>query len=79
MIVLQEDFWQNLGRYGRYFITVLLGTAYTSVKPVGRLLRNPVTAGLVIAVAVGLYFFVSNTLNGMLGVNQEPLDLSFLS
>ena len=56
-------------------MTVLLGTAYTAIKPVGGLLRRPGTAFLVAAVLVGLYFFVSTTLNGMLGTNQEPLQL----
>ena len=33
-MTVQEEFWSNLGRYARYFITVLLGTAYTAVKPI---------------------------------------------
>lgn len=70
-----EEFWSNLGRYGRYFVTVLLGTAYTAVKPVAGLLRRPATAAIVVVTLVGLYFFVTATLNGMLGTNQEPLNL----
>jgi hypothetical protein len=31
----QEDFWSNVGRYGSYFFSVLLGTAYTAIKPLG--------------------------------------------
>lgn len=72
---IQEDFWTNLGRYGRYYFTVLLGTAYTAIKPIGGLLKRPVTAAVVFAVLIGLYFFVSATLTGMLGTNQEPLQL----
>ena len=72
---MQEEFWGNLARYGRYFITVLLGTAYTALKPIGGLLRRPVSALVVLSLLVGLYFFVSATLNGMLGGNQEPLVL----
>lgn len=72
---MQEEFWSNLARYGRYFVTVLLGTAYTAVKPLGNLLKNPVTAAITVGVIAGLYFFVNATLKGMLGVNQEPLTL----
>lgn len=72
---MQDEFWSNLARYGRYFVTVLLGTAYTAIKPLGGLLRRPVTAVIVVVVLVGLYFFVSATLGGMLGTNQEPLVL----
>jgi len=51
------------------------GTAYTAVKPIAGLLRRPVTAAVVVVTLVGLYFFVTATLNGMLGTNQEPLNL----
>lgn len=74
--MMQEDFWSNLARYGRYFVTVLLGTAYTAIRPLGGLLRRPLSAFIVVSVLVGLYFFVSATLSGMLGANQEPLVLS---
>jgi len=39
------------------------------------LLRRPATAAIVVVTLVGLYFFVTATLNGMLGTNQEPLNL----
>ncbi|CAL8469059.1 g8600 [Coccomyxa elongata] len=66
-----EDFWSNVGRYGSYFFSVLLGTAYTAVKPIGGLLRRPVSAVLTISAIIGLYIFVSTTVTAMLGVNSE--------
>ncbi|EIE21293.1 hypothetical protein COCSUDRAFT_83517, partial [Coccomyxa subellipsoidea C-169] len=60
-------FWSNVGRYGSYFFSVLLGTAYTAVKPIGGLLRKPVSAVLTIAALIGLYVFVSSTVTAMLG------------
>ncbi len=68
---MQEDFWSNVGRYGSYFFSVLLGTAYTAVKPIGGLLRRPVSAVLTISAIIGLYIFVSTTVTAMLGVNSE--------
>lgn len=68
-----SEFWVNVSRYGRYFITVLLGTAYISVKPVIELLKRPKTAFLVVAGVAVLYLFVSTTVQAMLGVSN-PLD-----
>lgn len=69
----EGDFWVNVSRYGRYFITVLLGTAYISVKPILQLLKRPKTAVAVIIGAAALYLFVSTTVQAMLGVSN-PLD-----
>ncbi|KAK9908494.1 hypothetical protein WJX75_008653 [Coccomyxa subellipsoidea] len=66
-----EDFWSNVGRYGSYFFSVLLGTAYTAVKPIGGWLKKPVSAVLTITAIIGLYIFVSSTVMAMLGVNNE--------
>lgn len=68
-----SDFWVNVSRYGRYFITVLLGTAYITVKPLIQLLKRPKTAIAVILGLVALYLFVSTTVQGMLGVSN-PLE-----
>lgn len=68
-----SDFWVNVSRYGRYFITVLLGTAYITVKPVLQLLKRPKTAVAVILGLLALYLFVSTTVQAMLGVSN-PLE-----
>lgn len=79
-VVIQEDFWPNLLRYGTYFFSVLLGTVYTALKPIGGLLKRPVTAVFTIAAIVGLLVFVSTTVRAMLGVSGEDLsnDLDYL-
>lgn len=70
---MQEDFWSNILRYVSYFFSVLLGTAYTAVKPIGGFLKKPVSAVITVAAFIGLYIFVSSTVNAMLGVNQEDV------
>ena len=70
-VCMQEDFWSNILRYVSYFFSVLLGTAYTAIKPIGGFLRKPVSAVITVAVIIGLYIFVSSTVNAMLGVNQD--------
>jgi len=67
----QDDFWSNVGRYGSYFFSVLLGTAYTAVKPIGGLLRKPVTAVFTLAALAALAVFVTSTVRAMLGVGAE--------
>ena len=64
----QDDFWSNVGRYGSYFFSVLLGTAYTAVKPIGGLLRKPATAAATLAALAALLLFVTSTVSAMLGL-----------
>jgi hypothetical protein len=79
-LFLQEDFWTNLGRYGTYFFSVLLGTAYTALKPIAGLLKRPVTAVFTVAAIAGLVVFVSTTVKAMLGVSGGEMasDLDYL-
>ena len=65
-----EDFWGNVLRYISYFFSVLLGTAYIVVKPLLELLKRPGTAVLVVAGLGALAFFVSFTVQSMLGMND---------
>ena len=66
-----EEFWGNVLRYISYFFSVLLGTAYVAVKPIIGLLKKPATAVLVIIGAVLLFTFVSTTVQGMLGMDNN--------
>lgn len=70
-----EDFWANMARYGRFFFSVIVGTVYTALKPLSQLLKRPVTAAVIIGVAVLIYFFVSSTLQGMLGLSDFDYSL----
>lgn len=68
-----EDFWGNVLRYISYFFSVLLGTAYIAVRPLLELLKRPTTAVLVVAGLGALLFFVSFTVQAMLGIN-DPVE-----
>lgn len=65
-----EDFWANVLRYISYYFSVLLGTAYIAVKPLQELMKRPQTAVLVVAGVGSLVFFVSFTMQAMLGMND---------
>lgn len=70
-----EDFWSNMARYSRFFVSVMAGTAYTMLKPFGRLLKNPITAAVIVGSGVLLYLFISSTLKAMLGLDDPELEL----
>lgn len=74
-IAENEDFWANMARYGRFFFSVIVGTVYTALKPLSQLLKRPVTAAVIIGVAVLIYFFVSTTLQAMLGLSDFDYSL----
>jgi hypothetical protein len=59
-----------VGRYPRYFITVVLGIFISSFGWVAPLLKRPVTAVALVGFLVGVLFFVSFTLKAMLGYTQ---------
>jgi len=65
-----EEFWGNVAQYGRYFVTVMLGTGYVMVKPVLGLFRNPLTGSLAVVGIVGLAYGLKVTLDAMLGISD---------
>ncbi|CAN6168747.1 unnamed protein product [Urochloa humidicola] len=64
---LVEEFWDNMRRYALYVLTVSTGVAYTVLQPIVELLKNPITALLIVAVLAGSGFLVSQVLNAMVG------------
>lgn len=68
-----EEFWSNVARYSRYFVTVMLGTGYVMVQPLIAAFKRPVTAVLAIVGIGGGFLALRFVLNAMLGV-QEPFD-----
>jgi hypothetical protein len=66
-----EEFWGNVARYSRYFVTVMLGTGYVMVQPLLAAFKRPVTAVLAVVGIGGGFLALRFVLNAMLGV-QEP-------
>lgn len=75
-LAAEEDFWVNISKYFRFFISLMTGTAYVLLRPFARMLKNPVTAVLLVAGIVGGIFFLNFTLNAMLGLS-DPVDYKF--
>ncbi|KAG1366731.1 hypothetical protein COCNU_13G005210 [Cocos nucifera] len=67
---LVEEFWDNMRRYGLYILTVSTGVIYTIFEPIVELLKNPISAILIIIVMVGSAYLVSQVLSAMVGISE---------
>lgn len=63
-----DDFWSNILRYPRYFVTIILGIFFALFGWVKPLLQKPVTAIALVTFLVTALIFVGLTLRGMLGL-----------
>ncbi|MBO0348079.1 DUF751 family protein [Phormidium pseudopriestleyi FRX01] len=63
-----DDFWSNILRYPRYFVTIILGIFFALFGWVKPLLQKPVTAIALVTFVVTTLIFVGFTLRGMLGL-----------
>ncbi len=64
-----DGFWENVLRYQRYFVTVLLGVVWNLVEPLVPLFKRPASAIALVGLMVGLLTFVALTLRAMLGLS----------
>ncbi|MBW4476484.1 MAG: DUF751 family protein [Tolypothrix brevis GSE-NOS-MK-07-07A] len=62
-----DGFWENILRYFRYFITILLGVLLNTFAPLASLFKNPVTSIAVFGLIFGSLVFLTLTLRAMLG------------
>lgn len=67
---LVEEFWENMRRYALYALTVSTGVAYAVFQPILELLRNPISAILVVVIITGSVYIVSQVLSAMVGVSD---------
>ncbi|GMJ14530.1 hypothetical protein HRI_005122200 [Hibiscus trionum] len=67
---LMEEFWENVRRYALYALTVSTGAIYTIMLPILELLKNPISAVLILLILGGGIFLVSQILSAMVGVSD---------
>ncbi|KAI5414453.1 uncharacterized protein LOC127138295 [Lathyrus oleraceus] len=67
---LVEEFWDNVRRYGLYALTVSTGAIYTIMVPIFELLKNPITAILIVAIFGGGFYIVSQVVSAMVGISD---------
>ncbi len=61
------DFWNNVGKYPRYFITIVLGVFISTFGWLAPLWKRPATAVALVGFLVGTLVTVVLTLKAMLG------------
>lgn len=64
-----KEFFENVLRYQRYFITITLGIFFALFGWLKPLLKNPVTAVALVGFLVSVSIFVVLTLRAMLGLS----------
>lgn len=64
-----NDFWNNISRYPRFFVTIILGVLFNAVEPLIPLMKRPATAIALIGVLLASLTFVGFTLRAMLGLD----------
>ncbi len=62
-----DGFWENILRYFRYFITIVLGVLLNTFAPLAPLFKNPVTSIAIFGLIFGSLVFLTLTLRAMLG------------
>ncbi|KAG4196212.1 hypothetical protein ERO13_A06G155600v2 [Gossypium hirsutum] len=67
---LMEEFWENVRRYALYALTVSTGAIYTIFQPILELLKNPISAILILVIMGGSLYIVSQILSAMFGVTD---------
>ncbi|MEB3831855.1 DUF751 family protein [Phormidium sp. CCY1219] len=64
-----EDFWDNVLRYPRYFVTIVLGIFFALFGWLKPWFEKPVTAIALVSFFVAGFIFISFTLRAMLGLS----------
>jgi membrane protein insertase Oxa1/YidC/SpoIIIJ len=65
-----QDFFENVLRYPRYLIAVVLGIFWNFLEPLLSMLRRPPTAIALIGLLISSFIFLSLTLQAMLGLSN---------
>ncbi|CAN6546813.1 unnamed protein product [Malus baccata var. baccata] len=76
---LMEEFWDNVRRYGLYALTVSTGALYATFAPLYELLKNPISAVLVLVILGGGIFIFSQVLYAMVGVSDFSYDYGYIN
>lgn len=64
-----DGFWDNVFRYPRYLITIVLGLFLNTFEPLMPLLKRPVTLIALVGLFTGSLVFLTLTIRAMLGLS----------
>ncbi|KAL3355049.1 hypothetical protein AABB24_019237, partial [Solanum stoloniferum] len=74
---LMEEFWENMRRYGLYALTVSTGVLWAVFQPIYELLKNPISAILILTIMGGSFYIVSQVVSAMVGVTDFSYDYNY--
>ncbi|XP_015056824.1 uncharacterized protein LOC107003087 [Solanum pennellii] len=74
---LMEEFWDNMRRYGLYALTVSTGVLWAVFQPIYELLKNPISAILILTIMGGSVYIVSQVVSAMVGVTDFSYDYNY--
>ena len=63
------EFFENVARYPRYLISLILGIFFALLERLNPLFKNPATAIALVGLLVGTFAFLFFTLRAMLGLD----------
>jgi hypothetical protein len=63
-----NNFWENIARYPRFFISTMLGLLLILISPFQKLLRTTVGKIIFGVLVIGIGCFISITLKNMLDI-----------
>jgi|TARA_B110000967_G_scaffold202360_1_gene241058 hypothetical protein len=63
-----NNFWENIARYPRFFISAMLGLLLILISPFQKLLRTTVGKIIFGVLVIGIGCFISITLKNMLDI-----------
>ncbi|CAN1260109.1 hypothetical protein LINPERPRIM_LOCUS10327 [Linum perenne] len=75
--LMEEEFWDNVRRYALYALTVSTGALYTILVPIVELLKNPISAILVLVILFGGFYIVSQVVSAMVGLSDFSYSYSY--
>nr|BDA99216.1 hypothetical protein [Hemiselmis andersenii] len=64
------DFWENVLRFPRFFISAMIGLVFTIIGPFLNLLRRPQTTIIFVFITIGGFAFITLTLQAMLSLDN---------
>ena len=64
-----QEFFENVARYPRYLISLILGIFFALFEKLKPLFKKPLTAIALVGMLVGIFAFLYFTLEAMLGLN----------
>lgn len=64
-----QDFLNNVSRYPRFLVAIVLGVFWNFLEPLMPLFKRPVTAIALVGIFLGGLTFITLTLRAMLGLS----------